>query len=148
VNEPRESRAGRFAGCLTVLGLFGLPVWGMLTAAIIQVFPGWVGYDPSAMIMQVGPGGTLEVIDARPTAYNWMLSGSLSAVLVLALVAMLGVGGVLQRVVGWWEHRRAAQQRHRYAAIAGEAVLEGVELTSRSRHTAGEDAAETESDRG
>lgn len=132
MSDARESRLGRLGGFATVVGLFGLPVWAMLTAAIVQVFPGWVGYDPSAMVLQIGTGGVIEMVDARPSLANWALAGGIAAVGVGGLLGVLGLGGILGRAVDAVERRRGAADAARYEAMAGDVVLEGVELHTRS----------------
>jgi hypothetical protein len=117
-------------GLLTVVALFGLPVWAVLVAGVIQVYPQWVGFDPSAVAFVVGPDGQLQTIDARPSLVHWVRAGALSGAVVALLVV---VGGALRWWSTWSETRSAGRAHDRYAAMAGSAVLEGVELKTTSR---------------
>jgi len=115
----------------TTVALFGVPVWAILTAGIIQVFPEVVGYYPGSMVLDID-GAVVQVNDARPTMWNWGMAGSLAAVVVGVLVAGLAAASLGMRVLGLGQ-RRAARDLRRYEQLAGDVVLGGVGLSSSSR---------------
>ena len=87
--SAEESWTGQVMVVLTLVVLFGLPVWAILTAGVIQVFPEVVGYYPGERVVQIDGGAIITEADARPTLQNWAISGAISMVVVVLMMMIL-----------------------------------------------------------
>jgi len=129
--DPKASIGGRLLVVLTALGLFGVPVWAILTAGLIQVFPEFVGYVPHEEILQIDGGSVVVQTDARPSLAVWTYAGTLSAVLVAVLLALMSTLGFFGRIASL-DRLQTRRDLQRYGDIAGDVVLEGAEMRTRS----------------
>jgi hypothetical protein len=128
---PRESLIGRAWVLGTVVVLFLAPIWAMLAAGVVQVFPEFVGYE----ILWDGDASR-RVFTTR----SWLIAGTAAFAVEAAFVVVLsfvGGGTLVARLFGRLKDR---SDRQRYQDLAGDVVVSGVELKTTTVVATEEDA--------
>ncbi len=125
----REPIFGRLFGGVSLLVALGGPIWLLLTAVLHTVAVGRLvqAARESDLVVVVGPGAPEDAPGVLEVAFSWTLlalSGLQALVLTVLLVAVLGLGiFVVRLVAGALDRRLAADAVRRYRAADDGAVL-------------------------
>jgi hypothetical protein len=119
-----ESCLGRVWVLLTLMVLFVTPLWVMITAGLMQVFPEFMGLE-----IVVDDQGTRRAV----TLYSMAVAGTLSAGLVAGFLGVITVFGGTSWAVGRVQAVRERSAAQRFEDIAGDAVMAGMPLKTTTR---------------
>jgi len=122
----RESCLGRVGVLITLLVVFVTPIWVMLIAGLMQLFPETMGLE-----IVVDEQGTRRVV----TLYSLVVAGTASGVLVGLFLGLLSVLGVTSWGIGRVRAVLDRSASKRFGDIAGEAVMPGTHLRTRTEET-------------
>ncbi len=118
-----ESCLGQIWVLISLFVVSVTPLWVMLTAGLMQVFPDLMGLD-----IVVDESGTRRVV----TMYSMAVAGTLAGVLVAGFLGVLTVLGGTSWVVGRVQAAMQRSDAKRFEALAGDAVMPDAELKTRT----------------
>lgn len=126
-----ESCLGQIWVLVSLFVVAVTPLWVMLTAGLMQVFPDLMGLE-----IVVDDSGTRRVV----TMYSMAVAGTLAGVLVAGFMGVLTVLGGTSWVVGRVQAALQRSDAKRFEALAGDAVMPGAELKTRTTASDADDA--------
>ena len=126
-----ESCLGQIWVLISLFVVSVAPLWVMLTAGLMQVFPDLMGLD-----VIVDDSGTRRAV----TLYSVAVAGTLAGGLVGVFLGVLTVLGGTSWVVGRVQAALQRSDAKRFEALAGDAVMPGAELKTRTTPSDADDA--------